>query len=248
MTDQPATPDDKKTNQPQGSKRPRGRSPGRPKGARTGLKALAVKQLRRQLSLRAQGVSIKDIATATRCPERTVQERLKMFAPMFQDLDKVKDFRGVKADILDAATLTFLKSSMSPDKLEKASVNNLAYAARQTFDMGRLERGLSTSNVSTRSFVEVTSLVHELSNSSDLSSNLSLSLPASDAAEAAIDNTIACEADQGAGGSAAGHSDDQPAECDKPLTEIAIVVKGSAGEEGEDGGGGANASSERKIP
>jgi hypothetical protein len=38
---------------------------------------------------------------------------------------------------------------MSQDRLDKASVNNLAYAAQQMFTMSRLERGQSTSNTQT---------------------------------------------------------------------------------------------------
>lgn len=185
--------------------------------------ATKVRQLKRQITMRARGATITEIAAATRCPERTVRDRLKQFAPMFKDLANVADFKVCKADLLDAATLTFLKSAVTPGKLKKASVNNLAYAARQTFDMGRLERGQSTANIATRTFVDLppSALVEapplhpELSNSRDIPVQIP-DVPALPAPVGRTDDDVPPgDSDQGAGGSDADHSRAPTHACDE---------------------------------
>lgn len=104
------------------------------------------------IRLHVGGASVREIAKVTGKSTKTVQSAINAFKPIFNELANVEEFRKVKPDILDAALLTFLKSAVQQEKLDKASVNNLAYAARQCFDMHRLQTGQSTSNTAVMSF------------------------------------------------------------------------------------------------
>lgn len=126
---------------------PQKRKPGRPKGAKEAREKTEERRIREILNLKHKGVSVPAISAATGVSERTVQRTCAKFAEVFEELANVPDFQSNKADIYDATLLRFLKSAVTPQKLRKASVNNLMYSARQAFDMGRLERGQSTANI-----------------------------------------------------------------------------------------------------
>lgn len=59
---------------------------------------------------------------------------------------RVEAYRNIKAELFDAVEERLLASLMHPDKLEKASLNNVAYALTQVHTAGRLERGQSKQN------------------------------------------------------------------------------------------------------
>jgi hypothetical protein len=101
-------------------------------------------QTKRILSLHAKGVHDKEISKAVDVPLRTVRGRIKQFESVFTELKNVEEYRKNKADVLDAAQLVMLKSMVTPEKLDKASVNNLAYAMRQCHDMSQISQGKPT--------------------------------------------------------------------------------------------------------
>lgn len=78
---------------------------------------------------------------------RAVNDVIEYFKPIFQEIEQVPRYRQVKSELLDAAELKMLKSLLSEDKIEKASLNNVAYAFQQVFQAGRLQRGQSTANI-----------------------------------------------------------------------------------------------------
>lgn len=98
------------------------------------------------LELAAKGVIKEDIVTLTGFSPTTVSRTLKRFSKVFKNLKEVDVFRNVKADILDAATLTALESAMTPSKLAKASFISSVTGAQMLDKMSRLERGQSTEN------------------------------------------------------------------------------------------------------
>lgn len=127
----------------------------RPIKLRQSREAKEARRNKKIIELKVKGVELPAIAAASGVSLATVKRTIQKFGAVFTELEQVQEFRAGKSDILDAALLTFLKSAVSRDKLDKASVNNLAYAARQVHDMGRLERGQSTANVSTNNYVRI---------------------------------------------------------------------------------------------
>jgi hypothetical protein len=128
------------------TKIPREKITGRPKGSKHSEKAIHRRKVSRIVELTLRNVPQRDIALAEQVSPRTVANVLEDFKPVFKEIPNLPKFKECKADLLDAALLVLLKSMMQQEKLEKASVNNLAYAAQQMYTMARLERGQSTSN------------------------------------------------------------------------------------------------------
>lgn len=125
---------------------PRNKITGRPKGSKDGEKAIHRRQVSKIVELKLRNTTNRDIARIEQVSHQTVQNVLNDFKPVFKEIPNLAKFKTVKADLLDAALLMLLKSMMDQSKLDKASVNNLAYAAQQMYTMARLERGQSTSN------------------------------------------------------------------------------------------------------
>lgn len=123
----------------------RGRKPGTgiPRSIR---EKVAAKRKSEILELTAAGATVNQIAKATECSRVYVSKVRKQFKHIFKSLDKVENFRTVKSDILDAAQLEMLKSAVSPEKLKKAPLGQIAYSFRQFYDANRLEIGKSTQN------------------------------------------------------------------------------------------------------
>lgn len=129
--------------------KPSKRPSGRPKGAKESREARENRQNRKILELRAKNVPVPAIATAVGLAPRTVDIRLSKMQVLLQQIDKLKDWERDKADYLSAAQHVLLKSMMQQDKLDKASVNNLAYAFQQVHTATRLERNQATANTQT---------------------------------------------------------------------------------------------------
>lgn len=122
-------------------------------GSKKGTVKQAVKpaQLSQALHLAAMKRPVQEIARAIKLPPSTTCRLLKRYGSWLQELEHVDEYTDSRSRLLSAGELKLFKSMMEQDKLDKASVNNLAYSMRQLFDMGRLERGESTSNVSQQS-------------------------------------------------------------------------------------------------
>ena len=79
-------------------------------------------------------------------PRSTIFKRFDKFRHLITGTE-LKLYRDNKADILDGVQMALVREMVDEDKLKGASVNNLAYAARQAFDMSRLTQGESTANI-----------------------------------------------------------------------------------------------------
>lgn len=121
---------------------------GRPKGKKSSKEAQRNSRDSRIVELAVKGVPKTEIAKITDTSRKQVYRILDKFKPVFTELENVHEYQDVKSQLFNASELKLLKSMMSQDKLDKASVNNLAYAFQQIFTAGRLERNQSTSNVS----------------------------------------------------------------------------------------------------
>ena len=79
---------------------------------------------------------------------QAVHQALKPFLGMIADPEARQAYKESKADVLEGAQLQVITNLVDNERLKKASVNNLAYAAQSLDNMIRLERGQSTANIS----------------------------------------------------------------------------------------------------
>lgn len=138
---------------------------GRPKGSKT--QASKLKAPKRANAITNKQIAEIVIGTHKQLPNNvianvagvhpnTVRNIQADFRQLFDNLEEVESFRSVRADILDAIDLTLLKSMLDPSKHEKATLAQLAFAHSKLYESSRLERNLSTANVSqTVRFTEV---------------------------------------------------------------------------------------------
>lgn|SRR3990167_8977330 len=99
------------------------------------------------LKMRLQGFSYDDIADKMGVAKASVYARLKKLGLILDDPELTNRYREHEADLLDSVQVRLITSLAHKSDDKKASVNNLAYAARQVFDMRRLSRGESTANI-----------------------------------------------------------------------------------------------------
>ena len=95
------------------------------------------------IELRQKGLSCSQIAKQLDCSKANIIYRLKYWADEIDNLPLTIKHR---ADFL-AMLGHKIGCSLSPGMLQKASVNNWAFALRQIHEMERLERGQSTQNI-----------------------------------------------------------------------------------------------------
>ena len=115
----------------------------------------------RALTLRIdKNLSYQEIATQLsketgyKLSKEGVYKRLRPFTKLIEDPTAIKAYETNKESLLSAVEHQMLVEMVNPDKLEKASTNNIAYAFQQIFNANRLQRDKSTSNVSVKSVVE----------------------------------------------------------------------------------------------
>lgn len=100
------------------------------------------------LRLRIQrGLTYQEIADRLGCAKSTVFTRINSILNLLDDPQANKAFNQNQVSILQGAERVLVGNLLEPEKLKKASVNNLAYAYQQIHNARRLESGLSTENV-----------------------------------------------------------------------------------------------------
>lgn len=99
----------------------------------------------------------QEIADRFDCSQQYVSEVLEAFSCVFKRLPQSGMFPDLKQSLLDGTALNLLFAMNDEEKLARASVGNCAYAFKIMNEAGRLERGLSTSNISQHiSFCDLT--------------------------------------------------------------------------------------------
>ena len=93
-------------------------------------------------------MTYQQIADQLECAKSSVHEALAPFVKILETPEAVAAYRNEKASIIDALEMLLLLDMADIEKRKKASINNLAFAADKLHQMGRLERNLSTANVS----------------------------------------------------------------------------------------------------
>jgi hypothetical protein len=66
---------------------------------------------------------------------------------LIEDAELIKGFEDIKTSVLSATEALLLANMVDSTKLEKANLNNVAYAFTQVHQANRLERGQSTQNL-----------------------------------------------------------------------------------------------------
>lgn len=111
------------------------------------------KQIAQIIDRAARGVPMTEIAQTIGVTQPCVQQILDEFTPIFRELPNLEKFRTIRADVLDAASLTCLRSAMraaeNPD--HPPALHHAAGAFERFYRASRLERGLSTDNKSVHS-------------------------------------------------------------------------------------------------
>ena len=105
------------------------------------------------LKLRLRGWTFEQLAEKYGCAHASVQSALKRFTDLVPNPEIRQAYQESKADILEGVQHTLMASMLHPDKLGKATLGNVAYAASKLDEMIRLERGQSTKNVNVLSML-----------------------------------------------------------------------------------------------
>lgn len=129
--------------------KPKGKA-GRPKGVKRAASKLTQGELATVVLDYARGMQQGEIARKMGVSDSAVSLILDKFKPAFAELHNVEEYRKAKADILDSVQLQTLKSMSDPEKQASANLGHLANAFDVLNKHARLERGLSTQNVSTQ--------------------------------------------------------------------------------------------------
>ena len=78
--------------------------------------------------------------------KQAVQQRLSTFKALLSDPEIDKAYDNAKAEVMTGVERRMLEMIVDPARLEKASVNNIAYAFDKVFQANRLVQGKSTVN------------------------------------------------------------------------------------------------------
>ena len=116
--------------------------------------------INKALELRMKkGLSYKDIGQYFGATKQAAEQALARFSALLLKPGEVAAYRGQKGAILESVEARLLHELVDPSRVEKASLNNVAYALGTVGNMTRLEKGQSTSNVA---YKELTSSLDEL--------------------------------------------------------------------------------------
>lgn len=89
-----------------------------------------------------------DIARHFQTTASAVNQALKPFKELIYPSDTLEALRNNEIDILDSAKFKMVQEMLNKKRLKKATTGNIAYTYDKLATHSRLEKGLSTSNVS----------------------------------------------------------------------------------------------------
>ena len=100
------------------------------------------------LELKAKGLNHSQIAKVANCHPETVSRCIRKFKAFFDEVEEAEGYQEVRQKILNATEFKLLRSVTEDSAIEKAPLNQRAYALKEVHNMRRLNEGLSTSNTS----------------------------------------------------------------------------------------------------
>ncbi|MBM4066855.1 MAG: helix-turn-helix domain-containing protein [Planctomycetes bacterium] len=92
-------------------------------------------------------LSYQEIADKYGVAKSAVYQALKRFLSILVEPDELEAYKNHKVDLLSSAEMKLLERLVNDEVIEKASLNNVAYAFQQIFNSGRLEQGKSTERI-----------------------------------------------------------------------------------------------------
>lgn len=102
------------------------------------------------ISLRIKNqLSWDQIAKQLNCPMSSIHQACRPYLDLLDDPQALKGYQENKADLIEAAELKMLASLSDPESIKKAGLAARSLAFGLLYDKGRLEKGLSTQNVTT---------------------------------------------------------------------------------------------------
>lgn len=102
------------------------------------------------LELALQGWRYSDIATRFKVSESSIKNALAKYQHVLTGLQhgELESYRKNRTELFTLTERELMGSLIDPDKIAKASLNNVAYAFQQIHTARRLEEGKSTENKS----------------------------------------------------------------------------------------------------
>lgn len=91
-------------------------------------------------------MSYGEISAKLGVPKGTIYSRLNNILGLLDDPQANAAYTSQRVDILTATERMLVGQLADPDRVKKASLNNVAYAFSQVHNARRLESGLSTEN------------------------------------------------------------------------------------------------------
>jgi len=92
-------------------------------------------------------LSYQEIADQLGAPKGSVYKALCEMVALTHDHERLAQFEEIRPALLSAVEERLIASLVDEEAIQKASLNNRAYAFQQVAQQGRLSRGLSTENV-----------------------------------------------------------------------------------------------------
>ena len=107
----------------------------------------------------SKGLNDAEIAKHFDCTRQSVHYALKRFNNILLPASELQAYKESKSNILESVEAKLICDLTDTKRRKAASLNNVAYALSQVNNMGRLERGLSTSNVA---YVDMSDSLEEI--------------------------------------------------------------------------------------
>ena len=123
---------------------------------RRAKKNLTHGDIERILTLRAKGVTIKEIAGAMDRHKRTIENTLNQYKNLFQVMENLDYYLNVRSRILNASELMAVKSVTDELKRDRAHLGHRVSAFKELYNARRLEEDKSTQNVASKTTTFIT--------------------------------------------------------------------------------------------
>jgi len=105
-------------------------------------------QFRNIFSLRYKHkLPLRQIGKLTGIPYQTIHQALRPFDNIINKPESLQIYNNSRAEVLSAIEMELLVALADKERIQKASLNNVAYAFNQVHSARRLEQGLSTDNL-----------------------------------------------------------------------------------------------------
>lgn len=98
------------------------------------------------IKLRSEGRTYQEIADKFGVTRQAIHQKLQHIASYLSP-EAMQAYEHSKGRALSVAEQVLLESIIDKAKLEKASLNNIAYAFQQVYSANRLEQGKATENI-----------------------------------------------------------------------------------------------------